>query len=261
MLISFAQGMRLIRWAQVIPYGEEDFILMIDDRTGVHYTNIILEDGQKFDMKNIVQSNDAIFHCPDFSKKYDEFVEIFPTRLERFFQTKKAAYLFFDLEEQRYWEGVFAKLSFSATVEIMKYGITGFQKVNLLNLSTSEAMRIISVLDTLKVRETMTVREGYWAQRAASESAERKMNHVLGIQDYMKRYPNLHRLRSKKQFAIYRRNLLRKYHPDVSTIKDAAKIFAQISVDLKTLEQSVWYKKLPDREGEKVSGRAISTVH
>ena len=111
--------------------------------------------------------------------------------------------MFFDLEEQRYWEGVFARLSFSATVEIMKYGITGLQKVNLLNLSTSEAMRIISVLDTLKVRETMTVREGYWAQRAASESAERKMNHVLGIQDYMKRYPNLHRLRSKKQFAIY----------------------------------------------------------
>lgn len=248
MMMLFSSGVKGLPTEQLMPFSDEDFILMLSPSVGLRLCNLITDDGDKFKIGKIIESAPE-FSCESLQARMDEFVEIRDARLERFFVTKKSPYLFFDKEEQTYLSKTSFALNLNCAVEIYTRDISGvMQKVNLDEMPFKQQRFTLSQMKRLKVREVMDVGEAAALRKAAHKDQTQKKDEVT-MEDFFRKYPKLKEITTQIQFDRYRKFLLKKYHPDISKEENAATLSAQINTDFDLLITTDWYKKLRNDKG------------
>lgn len=251
MLMMFSGGLRNIPFEKVIPYNKDDLLLVEDKDIAIRLTNIMDENENIFSISYTME-NEKIFNCKDFNARCQEFAEIFPARLERYFDTSKADYLFFDLEEQKMLEKIFKMSNLNCSVVIYMEKDGEFKEVELENLGFKESRRCLQVLNKYKVRAVTRVDEYYKLKQASKHSAEetkkkfdemakRQNEKVMG--KYFKRYSKLSGFKTKSEVNTYYKKLVKKYHPDKGGDGD---IFVIINEDFKIIKSSKWFERLPE---------------
>lgn len=257
----FAQQLRRIDFSRVVPFGEEDLLLVCDKKIGFRLSNIISEKGQQFTIKHFMDVSSrkklkkeqmSIFGKKLFASRYGSFKKGFQDTLERYFDNEKTNYLFFDKAEQDFLRRkVFFKRSFSCIVYICINDEEGnFEEVDITELTVKEANKVLHYMSTFHVREVLTPREAYAFRKSISKiarEARKKFNARMSqrkvdrIKFFMDRYKKLNQIKTKKQYKKYFRALMAKYHPDKGGEHD---IFVLINEDNKEIQMTSWYNSL-----------------
>ncbi len=251
MLMLFSGGVRGLPTEQLIPFDENDFMLMLSPSVGIKLCNLMTDDGDKFKIGKVIESKKDIFSCESLPERMEEFAEIKDARYERFFITNKSPYLFFDEEEQQYLSKTSFSLNLNCSLEIYIKDISGpMVKKEIDELSLKTQRFVIAELKKLKAREVMTVGEAMSLRRAARQDKSSKAKEdEITMETFFDRYSKLSSITTAEQFNRYRKFLLKKYHPDISKEEFAAEKSARINTDFDVLVTTEWYKKL-DKEGE-----------
>lgn len=249
MLMMFSKGLRQLPLDQVMPFNDDDLIVICEGDIGFRLTNVVSDDNAPFSIRYLVE-NKPIFKCSDFRERMLEFSKIMPARLERFFDTKKVDYLFFDLEEQQQIQQALESTSLSCAIEIYIVKDGEFKKVELEDLSASESRTVLKHLTRLRVRAVSECREYYMMRvdykKKVDKSREKfkKRSEKMKTDSmitYFSRYSKLKSYSEKKQVDKYFKLLLKKYHPDKGGDES---IFVIINNDSKDIKGLSWYKSL-----------------
>ncbi|MGL5717691.1 MAG: hypothetical protein ACRCX2_32060 [Paraclostridium sp.] len=248
MLMMFGQSMKYLPFDRILPYNDDDLLVVVEKDIAFRLSNIVTDTGSKFSIRYTIENND-VFSCERFDQRVIDFLSILDTRLERYFETEKSGYLFFDEEEQSVLHKMFSTRNLNCHVEIyMNTGAT-FKQVVLEELNPKITNRIIKHMSALRIRGILDCREYYdykFNQYKKVKETMKKFNmKKRGAMDvYMKRYPKLAHITSKSVFKKYFRQLLAKYHPDANFDSNANDIFVVINNDKEAIEKTGWYKKL-----------------
>jgi len=250
MLMLFSAGIRRLPTERLIPFDDSDLMLMVSPTVGLRLANMITEDGEKFKIGDIMEQKKEIFECDSLKERMEEFAEIREGRFERFFVSKKAKYLFFDQEEQKYLKQTMFALNLNCSVEIYIQDIDGFQRIELEELPAKRRTYILNEFKRLMVRTVLDVKEYY--DMFFNKNGDSDKNIRKDVKEKMEKlfskYPKLKLIKTKKDFKRYKKFLSMKYHPDVS--EENGDIIAKINNDFDTLKDSSWYKNLEDEDGE-----------
>lgn len=250
-LMMFSKGLRTIPFEQVIPFNKDDLLFIVDRDIAIRLSNIIDENNNVFSISYTME-NESVFKCKDFDKRCQEFSEIMPSRLERYFETNKADYLFFDLEEQKLLEKIFRMSNLNCLVIIYLNRNGEFSEVQLEDLRLNESRKILKLLNKYKVRAVTKPDEYYKLKQIANnktEESKKKFEEMAKNLDqktmkkYFKRYPKLGNLKNKSEVNTYYKKLVKKYHPDKGGDSD---IFILINEDFETIRVSKWFNNLPE---------------
>lgn len=262
MLTIFSAGLRKLDYSRVIPFNDDDLLYMIDKDTAIRISNISTDKGAMFTVKHIMETSELssvsggtkrkVFGNTPFEERIKDFNGILETRLERYFDTKKSDYLFFDKEEQDFLRTeIFSKLSMTGLVYVYIRTEDGFGEIDLLDLDTKRARYIISNLNKLKIRALMNSSDFYDANkiiknkmdgaRKRFKKKELKMK-VDRMKTFFKRYPRLSELVTSSQVDKYFKKLKSKYHPDREGGNHD--IFVLINNDHKDIQNTSWYNSL-----------------
>lgn len=260
MLTIFSTGLKKLDFSRVIPFNDDDLLYMIDKNTALRISNISTDKGAIFTIKHIMETSEIetgtskqkVFGSTPFEERIKEFNAIMETRLERYFDTNKSEYIFFDKEEQNFLtKEIFSKLSMSGLVFVYIRTDDGFAEIDMLDLDVKTSRVIISVLNKLKIRALMRASDYYDANRIIRDRINRakkrfKTKNMQMKVDRMKvfylRYPKLQSYSTSKEVDKYFKMLKRKYHPDKETGNHDT--FVMINNDFKDLQNTSWYNSL-----------------
>lgn len=262
MLTIFSAGLKKLDFGRVIPFNDDDLLYMIDKNTALRISNISTDKGAMFTVKYIMETSETttssgsmkrkVFGSKLFEERIKEFNAILETRLERYFDTQKSEYIFFDKEEQEFLsKDVFSKLSMSGIVFVYVRTDEGFGEVDLLDLDIKTARAVISNLNKLKIRALMKASDYYDANKIIRDrinGARRKFKKkelkmkVDRMKGFFIRYPKLSEFKTSSDVDKYFKFLKRKYHPDKETGNHD--IFVIINDDHKDIQNTSWYNSL-----------------
>lgn len=249
MLMMFSQALRGIPLERCMPFNNDDLLIMMDNNIAFALTNIITDEDKQFSTRYIME-NQAVFSCPNFKDRMMNFTEIMSSRLERFFDTNKVDYIFFDLEEQKFIKSLFNKQSLSCVVNIYLITPEGFKETNLEDIPISKSRKVLAYLSQLKVRTCIDTREYYNLKsnfnkraKSANENFKKRASKMgkISLDIYFKRYSKLMMLDEQTKVDKYFKLLKKKYHPDIGGNED---IFKTINDDHAKIKESFWYKRL-----------------
>jgi len=249
-LMMFSKSLRLIPFEQAIPFSKDDLLLVMDKDVAFRLANIVDEDNKPFSI-SYTMGKEAVFHCDDFDKRCEKFSDIMDARLERYFDTKKTDYLFFDLEEQKRLQTIFSLCNLNCSVIIYMMAKDGFKEVNLEELNYKDSRKCLSYLSKLKARSVLRPDEFYKLKQVSSKKSEetkRKFEQMSKEQQekrvkvYFERYSKLSGFKTQKDVSQYYRKLTIKYHPDKGGDEE---IFRIIAEDFNVIKKSKWYLGLP----------------
>ena len=263
MLMMFGSALRKAPFERAMPFNDSDLMVLINDEYGFRMCNITTEDGERFGIKNFMISDKEmfgkkpvdIFGKTPFDQRVKEFGDIFVGRVERFFETKKSDYIFFDLEEQKYLRKLMSKKGLSCSIELYKYSKDKSpEKIEFLDLPYNDAMMITKFLSSCKIRAVLNCREYYYASKSNHDkNKERysKYSNFTGKKDdkmdfFFARYKQLKTFTSKEKVDKYFKLLTVKYHPDKEG--GDTEICSTIRSDFGTIKESRWYINLKDKE-------------
>jgi len=268
MLMMFGSALRRAPFERAMPFNDSDLMILVNPDYGFRLCNITTEDGEKFGIKNFMisetevsgQKPKDIFGKKPFEERVKEFGEIFNGRVERFFETEKSDYIFFDLEEQKYLRKLMSKKGLSCSVEIYKYHKNKPpEKIEYLDLPYEEAIMITKFLSSCKVRTVLNCRDYYYMNKANHEKSRERRSKYSNFNNkrdsemeiLFNRYKQLRDLTSKERVDKYFKALTVKYHPDREG--GDAEICATIREDFGNIKEGRWYINLKDKEdgGEK----------
>lgn len=246
----YSKALKNIPFEQAIPYSKDDLLLVMTKEVALRLTSIIDENGAEFSISHTMET-EPIFKCKDYNARCEEFAEIMTARLERYFDTKKSDYIFFDLEEQKILEKIFniSNLNCSVIIYMQKDG--EFKEIDLDDLDFTQSRKCLPILNKLKARSVLKPDEYYKMRQATKKKSEEQkkkfeqmakkhQNEVMG--KYFKRYPKLSSFKTQTEVKKYYRKLAKKYHPDAGGDND---IFIIINEDFDIILNSKWFNKLP----------------
>lgn len=259
MLMMFGSALRKAPFERAMPFNDKDLFILINPEIGIRLCNITTEQGLEFSIRDFITiDEDKVFKCEDFETKMKDFVEILPSRIERFFVTDKADHIFFDLEEQKYLRKIMSRPGLSCSVEIYKFDKNKpAEKIDVLSLNAKESREVLAMLNAWRVRMIVDVREYYQlarddfeereARRARYEEFMKKARPKDPMETMFKKYPKLKGLDTKDRVNKYFKKLTVKYHPDNFQDKDTTELCAEIRDDLAKVKESSWYINLADK--------------
>lgn len=255
MLMMFGAALRKAPFERAMPFNDSDLMVLISPKIGFRLCNISNERGESFKIRDFMNENEKVFGNISFEERLNDFVSIFPGRVERFFKTKKSNYIFFDEEEQKFLRKLMSKPGLSCSVEMYRYyEDRSPKKIELLDLSYDDALYVTKFLSACKVRMIMNARDYYYiAKERYDKDFERKSNFKKRAEketrDEMsimfKRYSKLMDLKNKEKVQKYFKQLTIKYHPDKEG--GDTETCAQIRSDFDTIKSSRWYLNLADK--------------
>lgn len=261
MLTIFSAGLKHLDFSRVIPFNDDDLLYMIDKDTALRISNIATDKGAVFTIKHIMETSETntsattkqkVFGSTPFEERVKDFNSIMETRFERYFDTKKSEYIFFDKEEQHFLVNeVFSKISMSGLIFVYVRVDGEFAEVDLLDLDVKTSRKIITTLNKLKIRALMRASDYYDSNRLIRDRISRakkrfKSKNLKMKMDRMKvffvRYPKLQNYHTSSEVDKYFKLLKRKYHPD----KEGGnhEIFTMINNDHKDIQNTSWYNSL-----------------
>lgn len=265
LLMMFSRDLKRLSFDCMIPYNENDLLLIANPFLAFRLTNMVDDNGNYFSIKSIVTENDKVFACPNFNQRCLKFAEIMEARIERYFVTKRVDYLFFDDEEQNFLKMLIRKNTLTATVIIYRRPDTRsqFKEVDYTDLPRKEYLEISRYLRRLRVM-TLIKPEAYYnlyasTKRDTKERFEkmRKSKDKDFMQKMYKKYPKLKNVETKTQFKTYYRGLSKKYHPDVNA--NNSDVFAEICTDFELIKETQWYHTLMDDTNEEAANEQSAT--
>lgn len=253
LLVMFSRDLKRLNFDNVIPFNKDDLLIVASPNLAFRLTNISDENNNYFSIKAIMEEKD-IFDCKDFNKKCREFADIMEARVERYFVTKKARYIFFDEEEQNFIKGIIRRNTLNATIVIYEREDVKnqFKEVKYTDLPYKEYMEVSRYMRRLGVTCVIKPDRYYALYSASKKESEEKFEKLRKNRDgefmttMQRRYKKLALIKTKEEFKRYYRGLSKKYHPDSPS--GSHEIFAQISADFEKLKETFWYRTLENEE-------------
>jgi hypothetical protein len=244
-----------IPFDKIVPYDEENLIVYCTKNVALILKNIRDDKGGIFSIKEFMLSQ-TVFACKDFRKRCDEFIEIMGARLERYFDTKKAEYIFFDEEEQAALKTLFTKHTLFCDVVVSIRNEEGRMEVMTFDEMIEREIPYVKVgkyLEGLGVRYEMSPRK-FWMEmgryKEKREDVKSKMEEILNrkekkvVDTFLKKYP-IFNVKTKQEFSARYKKAAKKFHPDVNPA--GAEIFKTLLEDMDEIKKTRWYSEL---EGE-----------
>lgn len=259
--MMFGAALRKAPFERAVPFNESDLMILISEDIGFRLCNITTETGMTFKIQEFMAGEPKVFG-ENFKERISEFAGIFQGRVERFFVTKKSDYIFFDEEEQKFLRKLMSKQGLSCSVEIYRfYKDRSPEKIDYLDVSYEEAMKVTRFLSACKVRAVVNCRDYYYlAKKNYDETKDRRSK----FRDFEQRrendelvelfvkYPKLKDLDSQDRVNKYFKKLTVKFHPDNHN-GETTDYCAMIQKDFDIVKNSTWYLRLPEAKkgGEK----------
>lgn len=260
MLMMFGHALRKAPFERAIPFNEKDLMILMSPDYGFRLCNVTTEKGLTFGIKDFMTTEKEVFNCDDFDKRLLEFADIFHGRVERFFVTKKSDYIFFDLEEQKFLRKLMSKPGLSCSVEIYKYHKDRSpERIDFLDIDYKESIKITRFLNSCGVKMILTARDYYYISKSNHDNTkDRKSKYDEYVNNkkedeisvFYRRYKKLRDLDSQQRVNLYFKKLTIKYHPDKNILRgggDTTSICAQIRQDFDDIKETIWYKRLPEK--------------
>jgi hypothetical protein len=241
----FAQELIKIPLEKAYPENDKNLALFLDKDAVLVLTSIQNDIGEYFSIKDIMTSTEGkvIFGEQDFMERIKDFLGILETRLERFFDTEKASYIFFDKEEQLFIQDIFKKNNLNCIVELRLRKEGKFESVDFEKITPSEFSKFRKHLRKHKIKYVINperyfelklakinkaddFREKFEARKAEVEKQQ--------IAQYFEKYPELEGVNSEEDFKKLLKQYAKKYHPDINP--EAGDMFTQITVDFEAPE-------------------------
>lgn len=257
MLMMFANELRKLDWTYIMPLNNNDLLYLLNPNFGLGLRNIHDHNNNLFIIKDIMEHPDYqhIFACNDFFKKINEFSKILDARIERLFITKKANYLFFDVEEQNFLQEIFNKNNLQCIVTIYKRNQDGlFKEIDFEKITYADYSIIKNDLLNLGIKYVITP-DRYINLKLIAENRiqekkqvysekikeQQRQQELITIREIFAKYEINDIPQSENEFKQIYKNLAKQYHPDVGG--DTEK-FNQLQADFEFLKNTQWYKEL-----------------
>jgi len=255
-LMILPEGVRRIPLDKILPYNENDLLMFISPDIALVIMSLMDDNKQVFSIKSLMMENQQVFACADFEKAVSEFSkDILKARLERYFETKKSEYIYFDKEEQLFLKNIFERNHLSGFIKICFKNSSGiFEAVNFEKISMAEYRKIKTDLRKMGIIYAITPERFIALKRAQAQTAQKKSN-PFSFKEMMEkkekekinkvfvRFPEFE-VRTKQSLKGAYRLLSKSYHPDVNSGDD--KMFKILKEDYELLKKSTWYKNLPE---------------
>ena len=231
-------------WKQAAPYNASDIVVFLSRNTAV-VVRRIRDDGENinFSISQLMQSESYshVFACVDFEKSLQNFVSIMDTRLERFFKTEKADYIFFDEEEQSALKDIVKGLSLSCQCEVLrrKKDTGTFESFNIMNSSKEDWDVLGKMLKKLGV-EVVTSVDEYMRLKGKRVFSFRNREDDA-VKKILQDFPEFDKP-TKKEIKQAYRNYSKDCHPDTHPDDDGAR-FARLNESYEILCKTSWYEK------------------
>jgi hypothetical protein len=253
------EGVRKIPLDKILPYNENDIIMFVSPDIALVIFSLRDDNKQVFSIKSIMMDNSSVFACTDFDKVIAEFGKtLLKPRLERFFETKKSEYIYFDKEEQIFIKNILDKNHLSGFVRICMKNKEGvFADINFDKIKAGEYKNIRSDLRSLGIMYFVTADRRYAENKvlnATKEEAKKsnpfsfrdmlKKRETAKVDKVFKRFPDF-KVKTKQSVKAVYKMLSKIYHPDVKDTGDEKK-FKELKSDYDTLKGSYWYKDLAE---------------
>lgn len=256
--MMFCNDIQNVPLQQSCPLGEEDLLIIMDKNLAIGLSNIQNEADQFFTIKTIMEEG-VVFDCKDFENRCELFADIIDTRLERYFDTKKSKYIFFDEEEQKHIKNIFRKNKLNCIVKIYirENEEDTFKELDFEDVSGYDYMKDPLLMKAKKALRKLNVKYVISPDRYIElkqkrskrvhdfkQSFERKKKEaeLKQIQKYFDKYPGLSEIESETGFKSLYRNLAKKHHSDVATGDDDA--FIEMKTDFDAIKETLWFRNL-----------------
>lgn len=255
MLMMFGAALRKAPFERAMPFNEKDLMILINQEYGFRLCNITKETGETFEIGSFIVQNPDVFGKQTYTERVKEFAEIFSGRVERFFETKKNDYIFFDLEEQKFIRKLMSKAGLSCSIELYKYDKNQSpKKIDILDLNLKDGQMITKFLAACKVRHVENCRDYFYKNQKNKKTnssdrfkqySERKKQEEEKKNKFFYKYPKLKELDTKERVNLYFKKLTVKYHPDREN--GDPELCAEIRGDFEIIKETSWYINLKDR--------------
>ena len=245
------QSWRKLKWEQVAPFNENDLIMFLSPNLALVISGIRNSAGEnlEFSIKNIMQHEKykTVFACNDFSKALDNFAEIMDARLERYFITKKAKYIFFDEEEQSTLRRIVREFSLTCKVTIhrRRKDTLTFEPRPMQLITSDEWAKIgskiskagVYCISTPDEYMRMSGRKRY-PGRGILEREREQLRKIFEM------FPDLNQHDLNQLKKAYR-EYAKKYHPDLNQGDESAnQLYLKLQEAMAFIENTRWYKDL-----------------
>lgn len=259
MLKLFSKQIAELPLNRCFPFKANELAFMPGPKTNFFFVlkEIRDPDGYLLSIKKYMEDS-PVFSCPNFDAKMDEFAKIMDTRLERFFETKKTDYIFFDKEEQQKLKGTLVNKRLDCVVDIYvrkngeirqlnfdRLGILGYGEIRK---QVNELGIIVCVRPDKYIRminQIISKAKGF-GNRFKDYANSRKRKEDTALDEIFAKYPELN-VQDKTQFTKVYRSLAIKFHPDKNPDNpNAEALFSEMVENIEKLKKTSWYKKLKD---------------
>ena len=267
--MMFSDEIRLLPLEKAFPADDKSLAIALDKDVSIILTNIQNDVGEYFSIKDVMSSTEGkkIFGERDFNDRVMEFVEILNTRFERFFDTEKTDYIFFDKEEQKYILDIFNKNHLTAIVSLRmlidgKYEIVDFEKMEPVTFNKFRRYfrqyKLKYIINPERYFEFIMMKRGKSDDFRNKFESRRVEMEKKQIQKYLEKYPELVDINSPEEVKKIMKQYAKKYHPDVNP--NGADLFQEMKSDFEKIEETHWYKNLGKKKHETKVPKKKETV-
>lgn len=247
-LMLFTKQIRKLPLEQAIPFNKDDLMIVVSKNIAFRLTNLMDERHNGFYVQDVMEK-ETVFATPEFSVRMKKFAEIMEARMERFFDTGKAEYLFFDEEEQNYIRNVFNNhdLKCGVLIYVKKKKSGKFEELDFEQMDYKAFKKIAPHFKKLGIKcvvrpEKYFILKHQFNEKNRERFEKLKQNKEGAFMEKMfKRYKLLKEMNTKEDVAKYYKKLAVKYHPDKGGDPE---VFMKIKSDFEAIKQSTWYAEL-----------------
>lgn len=251
MLALLPSRVKKIPLEHVLPYSEDDLMIISSPDVAFALKKIQDDNGRPFSIKNVVETNQSVFGSQAFEERCTKFSEIMDSRIERVFITKKAEYVFFDSEEQQKIREILANNCLAGIIEIFVKKDGKFEPVEIEKTKSysKNFQQIRNGLKKIGAVYMMTPDLFVRMNSVYRANEERNQAKVFGKMDgkldaVFALYPELH-VSSKAEFTRAYKKLAKQTHPDLFPGDDEKELkFKELQEAITIIEKTRWYKKL-----------------
>jgi len=249
----FHKFIKRVPFDKIAPFNSEDLLLIMSPKTAIVLKSIMNDFNERFLIKDIIINNKKVFGEKDFNERCKDFANIMSSRIERYFESNKSKYIFFDEEEQLFLKDLFHKNSLSCIVEVYFKIDDSFQKVDVEKININDFRLVRRDLSKLGVIEAMKVERYHNLISRKSGRVNRKKG-FFNFNDFISNsekskietlklmYPSLSEVSSKEDFKVCYKKLAKKFHPDLNPGKEEK--FKRMKDNFEYLKKTKWHKNL-----------------
>lgn len=246
MLCMLPPNFRRLKWDQVIPFDKDNFMVIVAPKIAFLMKDIRDDGGTRFSLSEFMASDPNTFGTEDYQERVKNFSQFLCSRVERYFTTKKAEYLFFDKEEQAVLKKMAEGNPLFGTVEIyLRSDINSpFKHADFEKFQVKLVNKIFPYFKHIGI-SYITDPKSYILMRTATKERSQRVyqKRTTKADEALARWPSLAKCKTKEEFQKEKRTLCKKFHPDVNKNASEDEMKA-LNVDLEVLEGSNWYERL-----------------